>query len=349
MQQYSPNLFFAGAATAYFTINALNFLLKKDRTRLQTILGWILAVWAVLNLKDIITAFPAFQTKEWANNILFIDCWSTVTYIIFIFELSKPRWTTWRKVAALIAPFAVFTLIYAFWKNYYVLNSYIVFVWICAFTFFTIGFFLVKDYSQYIRNNYSNIDEIDISWLKSFYLFAILEQSLYFVLCINYNVFLAIAYYASAISMWQIAIHYSRLLRPIPMVEPSVSLNTEEEEENRTYTFAGTIEKLVEEKELYLNKDIMLSDLAKSVGTNRTYLSDYFCNVKHTTFYDYINQLRIEQKAIPLIQQHPEYTLEFIASESGFKSISTFRRAFSKFVGKSPSSYRSELENAGKC
>ena len=100
------------------------------------------------------------------------------------------------------------------------------------------------------------------------------------------------------------------------------------------------MEQTVEEQRLYLDKDLTLSELATAVGTNRTYLSDYFSNVKHITFYDYINQLRITKKSIPMMQEHPEYTLEHIASESGFNSISTFRRAFNKLTGVSPSQYR---------
>ena len=39
--------------------------------------------------------------------------------------------------------------------------------------------------------------------------------------------------------------------------------------------------------------------LAAHLGTNRTYPSDYFVHNLNTTFYDYINSLRIEKKSIP--------------------------------------------------
>jgi AraC-like DNA-binding protein len=57
------------------------------------------------------------------------------------------------------------------------------------------------------------------------------------------------------------------------------------------------------------------------------------------TFYDYINQLRIERSTLPLINEHPEYTFEFVARQSGFISMSTFRRAFKKITGQTPSQY----------
>ena len=95
----------------------------------------------------------------------------------------------------------------------------------------------------------------------------------------------------------------------------------------------------MEQEALYLNKDLTLTDLAVAIGTNRTYLSRYLSQVQQQTFYDYINRLRLNKKSIPLMKDHPEYTLEFVASESGFKSISTFRRAFIKLTGLNPSNY----------
>ena len=37
-----------------------------------------------------------------------------------------------------------------------------------------------------------------------------------------------------------------------------------------------------------------------------------------------------------MLREHPEYTLDYVANESGFASISTFRRAFLKLTGKTP-------------
>lgn len=99
----------------------------------------------------------------------------------------------------------------------------------------------------------------------------------------------------------------------------------------------------MEQKELYLNPQLSIKDLATHVGTNRTYLSDYFVNVLQTTFYDYVNGLRIEKKSIPLMQEHPDYTIERIATESGFNSISTFHRSFQKLKGMSPGTYKKKM------
>ena len=95
----------------------------------------------------------------------------------------------------------------------------------------------------------------------------------------------------------------------------------------------------MDEQRLYLNKNLTLADLAQALNTNRTYVSQYLSQVRGQTFYDYINQLRIQQVSIPMLKEHPEYTLEYVASQSGFASISTFRRAFLKLTGLSPRQY----------
>ena len=113
----------------------------------------------------------------------------------------------------------------------------------------------------------------------------------------------------------------------------------------REYAFAQKLPAIMEAEELYLNPSLSIKDLTQRIGTNRTYLSDYFVHVKQTSFYEYINGLRIEKKSVPLLTEHPEYTMERIASESGFRSVSTFRRAFLKQKGVTPSDYRKQINN----
>jgi AraC-like DNA-binding protein len=104
---------------------------------------------------------------------------------------------------------------------------------------------------------------------------------------------------------------------------------------------------MITAEQLYLNPNLSVADLAMRLGTNRTYISAYFTGVLNTTFYEYINQLRIRQGCLPLMSSHPEYTVESISELSGFKSLSTFRRAFTKEIGISPMAYRQEQASQG--
>ncbi|MBO6189496.1 MAG: helix-turn-helix domain-containing protein [Alloprevotella sp.] len=92
---------------------------------------------------------------------------------------------------------------------------------------------------------------------------------------------------------------------------------------------------------LYLQHDLSLVQLAKAIGTNRLYLSQYF-SAQGTNYNSYINALRINhfislyQKAVN--EQHP-FTAQQLAHESGFRSYSTFSAAFKRKTGMSVSAW----------
>lgn len=176
----------------------------------------------------------------------------------------------------------------------------------------------------------------------------LLLETLWFLTSIIKLPWLDILYYALTLSLWinivrlskkSIACNNCWLLEPL-WRKTHVQLKRESP---KNYPFAGQLERIIEQEQLYLNADLSASTLVSLLHTNRTYLSAYFAEVLHTTFYDYINQKRIQLGSVPLINRHPEYTLEHIARASGFNSMSTFRRAFIKEIGITPSTYRSKM------
>ena len=95
---------------------------------------------------------------------------------------------------------------------------------------------------------------------------------------------------------------------------------------------------LFDEDKIYLDPELRLSALAVQLGTNRTYMSNYFNQYCGTSFYDYVNRFRLEHSKNLLTDS--DYTYEVIASMSGFNSLSTFRRAFQMMYGCSPKQWR---------
>ncbi|MCR5180088.1 MAG: helix-turn-helix domain-containing protein [Bacteroidaceae bacterium] len=79
-----------------------------------------------------------------------------------------------------------------------------------------------------------------------------------------------------------------------------------------------------------------LSNLAQTIGTNRTYLTYYFSS-HGTTYNTYINNLRINH-FISLydeaVANQQNFSIQQLAYNSGYRSYTTFSTAFKQRMGK---------------
>lgn len=125
---------------------------------------------------------------------------------------------------------------------------------------------------------------------------------------------------------------------PQPVAEQPVGPEAEELKLQQEAAFAERMYLLFEKEHVYLNPRLRLSELAMLLGTNRTYLSQYFNQNCESTFYDFVNDYRIHHAK--LLLHSTDDTLETIAMNSGFNSLSTFRRAFVQREGMSPIEFR---------
>lgn len=96
--------------------------------------------------------------------------------------------------------------------------------------------------------------------------------------------------------------------------------------------------KWIDEKH-FLKSGITIDDLAKFLGTNRTYLSSYFNSEKGITFRQWINSLRIEE-AKQIITSEPKITMLVLASRLGYAYTSTFFCQFKAIEGVLPSAWK---------
>ena len=89
--------------------------------------------------------------------------------------------------------------------------------------------------------------------------------------------------------------------------------------------------------QLYLQHELSLQDLAQAIGTNRSYLSQYFSR-KSITYNTYINNLRVNHfisRYEKLVAAGQSVVAQELAYECGFGSYRTFSRAFTQRTGQS--------------
>ena len=105
-------------------------------------------------------------------------------------------------------------------------------------------------------------------------------------------------------------------------------------------------EQLVTSERLYLIPNLQREDAAKKLHTNTVYLSTAIREYSGLSFGDYINSLRLDYARGLLSDPKENHKLiSIIATESGFKSLRTFNRAFKERFGITPGEGKIESDS----
>ncbi|MBB6672928.1 AraC family transcriptional regulator [Cohnella nanjingensis] len=94
--------------------------------------------------------------------------------------------------------------------------------------------------------------------------------------------------------------------------------------------------------EQYANANLSLYSLAEQVGRPEKYISQLVKEVTGKNLSDYLERIRIDQAA--LLLKANGHTIDDIAARVGYNSSHSFRRAFKRVTGVSPSAYRQAAE-----
>lgn len=117
-------------------------------------------------------------------------------------------------------------------------------------------------------------------------------------------------------------------------------------DENLISTILQKLE-AIEASGAYLSNNFKLSNAAKLLNTNTSYLSQIVNQYKGVSFTEYVNNLRINY-VLNELNHNPKfrkYTIQTITEEVGYKSTTTFIKAFKKRVDMFPSDYIKQVEN----
>ena len=144
--------------------------------------------------------------------------------------------------------------------------------------------------------------------------------------------------------------------KAIIVAEQELGVNIDNKEKFNNYNLDNTKENLaekllisMEKQQVFLNKDITLSLLAKKLNTNTSYLSKIINEIFDNNFNNFINDYRIKY-ACQLIsnKEYERFTINSISKKSGFNNNTTFIAAFKKNTGVTPSFYIKNLKTKDK-
>ena len=272
--------------------------------------------------------------------------------IVMLNMLQDRRRPLWP-IALMIAPFvagsvfSIATLSYALIPMLYV---YLLLLSICIVIYMVRA---TRQYGRWLHDNYADLEHKEV-W-QSFVVLAFILLLIVFYAFVSQG---PLSQYAMQV-IGIVLIGYL-LWRVETLSDLSIPVNEEEEktvstdnaEDNELpLSTRNNIELLLQQhcidEQLYLQHDLSISQLAKAIGTNRFYLSQYFSSL-NTNYNAYINDLRINH-FISLYREAVDtqrsFTAQQLALESGYRSYSTFRNAFKCKMGHSVTVWIKGMQN----
>jgi AraC-like DNA-binding protein len=225
-------------------------------------------------------------------------------------------------------------------------------------TYLGLGYWLLQKYDSRISNFYSNLDGRELVWVKlltiSFMLTSVASLVANILgrgIFLENELLLAVPSLLFSLLFFVIGLQGNKQdhrIKELEKDELEIAITETASPEKRQNGLKQELLKVLEKERLYLNPDLRVTDLCRLLITNRTYLSNLMNNEMELSFNELINQYRVNYaKKMIDDDKHNAYSLSFIATESGFGSISSFNRAFKKHLGESPGQYKSEFQTGG--
>jgi AraC-like DNA-binding protein len=103
--------------------------------------------------------------------------------------------------------------------------------------------------------------------------------------------------------------------------------------------YLDKLNRLMATEQYFLESDLSLQSLADRVQISPHHLSQVLNEKLEKTFYDYVNEQRVEH-AKQLLLKEPQRSIIDIALQSGYNSKNSFYNAFKRHTGMRPSDYR---------
>lgn len=130
--------------------------------------------------------------------------------------------------------------------------------------------------------------------------------------------------------------------KPLP-VEEDENVADSVEDSAADEALLQRICQLMDEDRPFLNSELKIADLATSLGTNVTYISNCINSQKGCSFIQFVNGYRIDY-AKQLLRKHPDKKIFEVWTASGFANETSFFRTFRALTGMTPSEWRAKID-----
>ena len=317
-------------AAAFFAAFALNhvwympifFLTSREDIMMTDLIGGLL---------DFMTVFPLM----------------IVVLLVMLQDRRRPLWP----VAVMMVIPVIGGAISVATRSYVLLPiGYIYFLLMC------IGLIIcmvcaLRQYGRWLRDNYADLGHKEV-WQSFVVLAIILLMFVVYALTNENQIFIYVMLVITAVFICYLLWRVETISDMSILIQSDTAIAVDDEADlnvpdergrgispgvklSLSQNIGPLLKQYCEEPQLYLQYDISLSQLATSIGINRSYLSKHFA-MQGLTYNAYINGLRI-QHFIKLYHEsvatHLPIMVQQLALQSGFRSYSTFNAVFKQSMG----------------
>ena len=326
---------------------------------------WTASFFAVLSLAHVWWLLFYLYSGDLSSMayllLVLLDC--VLLFVTFagmlLAMLQDRRRSVWPALATII-PFVALWGVYMVFSSQLILQITAAYLLSLGLLFTGYMIFAIRQYGRWLNDNYADLENKKV-WLSQAVSLVCMLLFILYVLATN----MILIWFIHIIELVLVSLLLWRVeTLPVLMdtiaVEETCSAPAQETSQPPTLnpqpstlnskpsTIPSNIERLLEERcvstQLYLQHDLTLQQLAQAIGTNRSYLSLYFSR-QGITYNSYINNQRITY----FISRYQEaaaagqlVVAQQLASESGYRSYSTFSLAFKQRMGRSVTAWMRE-------
>ena len=260
-----------------------------------------------------------------------LDCVALLTTVAgtLLAMLQDRKRPVWPAFAAMV-PFVVLGGLQILFPETSFLNIASIYILSIYVVFSVYMVFAVRKYDRWLNDNYADLENKKV-WLSQVVTFGFMLLFILYILVAD----IALLYVLHiteilffGLLLWRVeTLPQLPTLTQQPTIAPPTTLDLKQTE--------LLLAEYCVDRQLYLRHELTLQQLAQEIGTNRSYLSQYFSR-QGITYNTYINNLRINH-FIKRYQEsaaaHQPIVVQQLVNESGYRSYSTFSLAFKQRTG----------------
>lgn len=335
-------LYLLGLSTMFFGMMAVFFYRKGER--LHKLVALLMLTISIQCVKDfVIVSIGLFVDSDYWKEITAIDMVAVPMYAFVLTELVNPGRITVKSMVWQELPFVLLPVLYI--ANGALWIFYLEVAWAAVYgTAYLIWTAVsIPRYNRNLQEQYSYTENVNLNWLKIILYTFYIILGLWVFDSMALHFYMECVYMACNLVLWMVISFF--LFRHESVIDELVDWvpKTTIEDSSIDNSLATRIKELFTVKKVFLKPDLKLSDIAREVGSNRTYVSNYFNSEATANFYSYVNSYRV-MYACELLAD-VTIPVQDVALKSGFNSASAFSRVFAKHMGCSPTVFRKNQMN----